>query len=160
MIPLNNGQAVAGIPCYIPNCTLAAPRFLYTFNPCGTLSPSSYHQPSCYDLEPCARESKIYGDQIETRELFYDCLLNLIEHVRNVRLTCGLYFFWIQHFYSATSKLVLRRKGLQRTQCLGHIYGRKEYGCGLYVSNIVYCGWITYQRSIVTAIWSLGSLCL
>jgi len=49
-----------------------------------------YHQPLCYDLEPCARESKIYDNQVETRELFYDCLLY---HVRNVRLTCGLYFF-------------------------------------------------------------------
>jgi len=28
----------------------------------------------CYDLEPCARESK-YDNQVETRELFYDCLL-------------------------------------------------------------------------------------
>jgi len=112
-----------------------------------------YHQSSCYDLEPCTRESKIYSNQVETRD---DCLLY---HVRNVRLWL-VFFFWIQHFYSVTSKLVLRRKGLQRTQCLGHIYGRKGYGCGLYVSNIVYCGWITYQRSIVTAIWSLGSLCL
>ena len=47
-----------------------------------------YHQPLCYDLEPCARQSKIYDNQVETRELFYDCLLY---HVRNVR--CGLYFF-------------------------------------------------------------------
>jgi len=38
------------------------------------------------------------------------------------------FFFRIQHFYSATSKLVLRRGELWRAQCLGHIYRRKEYG--------------------------------
>ena len=38
--------------------------------------------------------------------------------------------FGIQHFYSATSKLVLRRGGLRNAQCLGYIYGRKDYGVG------------------------------
>ena len=45
-------------------------------------------------------------------------------------MTYLFFFFWIQHFYSATSKLVLRCGGLQRAQCLGHIYGREEYGVG------------------------------
>jgi len=33
-------------------------------------------------------------------------------------------FFWI-HFYSATSNLVLRRGGLNRAQCPGHVCRRK-----------------------------------
>jgi len=40
------------------------------------------------------------------------------------------FFFWIQHFYSTTSKLVLRHGGLQKSPMSGEYLQGKGVWCG------------------------------
>ena len=48
---------------------------------------------------------------------------------KNINMACDI-FFCTRHFYFATSNLVLRRGGLNRAQCVGRVYRRKEEGVG------------------------------